>query len=167
MNLEEKLANVVNRYEEVQALLTATTSADELVKLNKELALLEPVAAAIGNYNKNLQAMRDADEMAHDETLDKEMRDMAEAEYYEIKEKLPALEKEIRILLLPKDEDDEKNAILEVRAGTGGDEAALFAAVLFEMYQRYAQKQGWKFEILDSSQWICLSDHLPLVLKFE
>lgn len=152
MNLEEKLANVVNRYEEVQALLTATTSADELVKLNKELALLEPVAAAIGNYNKNLQAMRDADEMAHDETLDKEMRDMAEAEYYEIKEKLPALEKEIRILLLPKDEDDEKNAILEVRAGTGGDEAALFAAVLFEMYQRYAQKQGWKFEILDSNE---------------
>ena len=80
------------------------------------------------------------------------VREMAEAEYYELKEKLPELEKEIKILLLPKDEEDEKNAILEVRAGTGGDEAALFAAVLFEMYQRYAQKQGWRFEILDADE---------------
>ncbi len=78
------------------------------------------------------------------------MKELAEAEYYELKEQLPVLEKEIKVLLLPKEEDDEKNAILEVRAGTGGDEAALFAAVLFEMYQRYAQKQGWKFEMLDA-----------------
>ena len=152
MNFEEKLANVVNRYEEVQALLTSTTATEELVKLNKELASLEPVTVVIKNYHHSLQVMRDDEEMFKDDSLDKEMRDMAEAEYYEIKEKLPELEKEIRILLLPKDEDDEKNAILEVRAGTGGDEAALFAAVLFEMYQRYAQKQGWKFEILDSNE---------------
>ena len=152
MNFEEKLANVVNRYEEVTALLASTTAADELVKLNKELASLEPVAEAIKKYNHSLQTMRDDEEMFKDDSLDKEMREMAEAEYYEIKEKLPSLEKEIRILLLPKDEDDEKNAILEVRAGTGGDEAALFAAVLFEMYQRYSQKQGWKFEILDSNE---------------
>ena len=152
MNFEEKLANVVNRYEEVQALLTSTTNSDELVKLNKELAVLEPVVEAIQNYNHTLQTMRDDEAMMNDAELDKEMRDMAEAEYYETKEKLPELEKEIRVLLLPKDADDEKNAILEVRAGTGGDEAALFAAVLFEMYQRYAQKQGWRFEMLDANE---------------
>ena len=152
MNFEEKLANVVNRFEEVQALLTSTTASDELVKLNKELAVLEPVVEAIKNYNHTLQTMRDDEAMMNDADLDKEMRDMAEAEYYETKEKLPELEKEIRVLLLPKDADDEKNAILEVRAGTGGDEAALFAAVLFEMYQRYAQKQGWRFEMLDANE---------------
>ncbi len=152
MNFEEKLANVVNRYEEVQALLTSNIASDELVKLNKELAVLEPVVAAIQNYNHTVQTMRDDEAMMADAELDKEMRDMAEAEYYEAKEKLPELEKGIRILLLPKDADDEKNAILEVRAGTGGDEAALFAAVLFEMYQRYAQKQGWRFEMLDANE---------------
>lgn len=152
MNFEEKLANVVNRFEEVQALLTSTTASDELVKLNKELVVLEPVVEAIKNYNHTLQTMRDDEAMMNDADLDKEMRDMAEAEYYETKEKLPELEKEIRVLLLPKDADDEKNAILEVRAGTGGDEAALFAAVLFEMYQRYAQKQGWRFEMLDANE---------------
>ncbi len=152
MNFEEKLAGVVNRYEEVQALLTSTASSDELVKLNKELAVLEPVVAAIQNYNHTLQTMRDDEAMMNDAEMDKEMRDMAEAEYFEAKEKLPELEKAIRVLLLPKDADDEKNAILEVRAGTGGDEAALFAAVLFEMYQRYSQKQGWRFEMLDSNE---------------
>ena len=152
MNFEEKLANVVNRYEEVQALLTSTSNSDELVKLNKELAVLEPVVEAIKNYNRTLQTMREDEAMMADIELDKEMRDLAEAEYYEAKEQLPELEKEIRILLLPKDADDEKNAILEVRAGTGGDEAALFAAVLFEMYQRYAQKQGWRFEMLDANE---------------
>ena len=96
--------------------------------------------------------LNDAKAMMEDPGMDREMREMAEAEYYELKEKLPELEKEIKILLLPKDEEDEKNAILEVRAGTGGDEAALFAAVLFEMYQRYAQKQGWRFEILDADE---------------
>ena len=136
MNFEEKLANVVNRYEEVQALLTSNIASDELVKLNKELAVLEPVVAAIQNYNHTVQTMRDDEAMMADAELDKEMRDMAEAEYYEAKEKF----------------DDEKNAILEVRAGTGGDEAALFAAVLFEMYQRYAQKQGWRFEMLDANE---------------
>ncbi len=152
MNFEEKLANVVNRFEEVQALLATDISSDELVKLNKELSVLEPVVEAINNYKRNLQSMRDDKEMMDDSELDKEMREMAEAEYYDIKEQLPQMEKEIRVLLLPKEADDEKNAILEVRAGTGGDEAALFAAVLFEMYQRYSQKQGWKFEILDANE---------------
>lgn len=152
MNLDEKLSNVVNRYEEVQALLNSGVSTEELVKLNKELANLEPVVTAINNYRHQQQIMADDKVMMDDAELDKEMREMAEAEYYEAKEQLPELEKQIRILLLPKDIDDEKNAILEVRAGTGGDEAALFAAVLFEMYQRYSQKQGWQFEVLDTNE---------------
>ena len=152
MNLDEKLSNVVNRFEEVQALLNSGVSTEELVKLNKELSSLEPVVTAINNYRHQQQIMADDKAMMEDADLDKEMREMAEAEYYEAKEQLPELEKQIRILLLPKDIDDEKNAILEVRAGTGGDEAALFAAVLFEMYQRYAQKQGWQFEILDTNE---------------
>ena len=152
MNLDEKLSNVVNRFEEVQALLNSGVSTEELVKLNKELATLEPVVTAINDYRHQQQIMADDKVMMEDGELDKEMREMAEAEYYEAKEQLPELEKKIRILLLPKDADDEKNAILEVRAGTGGDEAALFAAVLFEMYQRYAQKQGWQFEILDTNE---------------
>jgi peptide chain release factor 1 len=152
MNFEEKLANVVNRYEEIQSLLTGNISSDDLVKLNKELSVLEPVVGAISEYRNSLQSMRDDKAMMEDADLDKEMRELAEAEYYEIKEQLPQKEKEIRVLLLPKEADDEKNAILEVRAGTGGDEAALFAAVLFEMYQRYAQKQGWRFEILDANE---------------
>lgn len=152
MNLEEKLSNVVRRHEEIEALLSSNISPDEMVKLNKELSTLAPVVEAIKEYQKNLANLNDAKEMMNDSSLDKEMRDMAEVEYYDLKEKMPDMEKDIKLLLLPKSEDDEKNAILEVRAGTGGDEAALFAAVLFEMYQRYSQKQGWKFEILDTNE---------------
>lgn len=152
MNFEEKLDGVVRRHEEIEALLAAGASSEELVKLNKEFALLSPVVEAIKKYHHAVSNLNDAKQMMEDGSLDKEMREMAESEYYELKEKLPEMEKEIKILLLPKSEDDEKNAILEVRAGTGGDEAALFAAVLFEMYQRYSQKEGWKFEVLDANE---------------
>ncbi|MBR5598831.1 MAG: peptide chain release factor 1 [Alphaproteobacteria bacterium] len=153
MDFQEKLAGVVNRFEEVQALLSSPqVSAEELVKLNKEISVLEPVVNVISIYQKKEKSFRDAEEMKDDAELDKEMRELAEIEFYELKEELPKLEKDIKVMLLPKEDDDEKNAILEVRAGTGGDEAALFAAVLFEMYQRYSQKQGWRFEILDANE---------------
>lgn len=153
MNFAEKLANVVNRYQEVEALISAPNlNSDDLVKMNKELSALAPVVEAINNFNHLQRDMDEAKTMMEDNSLDKEMREMAEAEFYELKEKLPALEKEIKVLLLPKDEEDEKNAILEVRAGTGGDEAALFASVLFEMYQRYSALQGWKFEVSDVTE---------------
>lgn len=152
MNFDEKLDQVARRFEEINALLATTTNTDEMVKLNKEFASLSPVVDIIKKYQTLKQNMADAEEMSADESLDKEMRDMAYEEFYALKEQLPEMEHEIKIALLPKSEDDEKNAILEVRAGTGGDEAALFAAVLFEMYQRYAQKQGWKFEVLDANE---------------
>ena len=149
----EKLANVVNRFEELQALISAPDlNADDLVKMNKELSTVTPVVEAVQKYKHTEQNMLDAKTMMEDSALDKEMKELAEAEYYELKEQLPEMEKEIKILLLPKDDEDEKNAILEVRAGTGGDEAALFAAVLFEMYQRYSANMGWKFEILDADE---------------
>ena len=153
MNFAEKLANVVDRYNEIEALIAEPErTSEELVKMNKELAALNPIVEAINAYNNLNRNMAEAKEMMDDASLDKDMRDLAESEYYELKEKLPEKEKEIKILLLPKDDDDDKNAILEVRAGTGGDEAALFAAVLFEMYQRYASLQHWKFEVMDVSE---------------
>ena len=152
MNFDEKLSQVVTRFEEVNALLATTSNPDDLVKLNKEFAALSDVVEIIKKYQNAQKNLSEAEQMAGDDSLDKEMRDMASEEYYALKEELPLIEHEIKIALLPKSEDDEKNAILEVRAGTGGDEAALFAAVLFEMYQRYAAKQGWKFEVLDANE---------------
>lgn len=153
MSFAEKLSNVVNRFDEVQALLgEGNLSSEEMVKLNKEFSTLEPIVAAIKEYQAAEKGLKDAEQMMSDDSLDKEMRELAEAEYYDLKENLPEMEKKVKVLLLPKHEDDEKNAILEVRAGTGGDEAALFAAVLFGMYQRYAQLQGWKFEIIDANE---------------
>ena len=149
MSFAENLANVVNRYDEISSLLSSPdVTPENLVKMNKELAELGPVVEAVNHYRKAEKDLNDAKAMMEDPGMDREMREMAEAEYYELKEKLPELEKEIKILLLPKDEEDEKNAILEVRAGTGGDEAALFAADLFHMYCRYAELQHWKVEII-------------------
>ena len=153
MSFAENLANVVNRYDEISSLLSAPgLSADEMIKMNKELAELEPVVVAIQAYRKAEKDMKEAESLMYDDSLDKEMQAMASMEFYDLKEKLPQLEKEIKVLLLPKDEEDTKNAILEVRAGTGGDEAALFAAVLFEMYRRYSILQGWTFEVLDANE---------------
>ncbi len=153
MDFIEKLSNVKDRYNELEALISEPNiSSDDLVKMNKEMANLAPIVDAINEYRTLLQNQKDAQEMMKDTSLDKELKEMAEAEYYDLASLLPEKEKEIKILLLPKDEDDEKNAILEVRAGTGGDEAALFAAVLFEMYQRYSSLQGWKFEVNDVAE---------------
>ena len=99
MNFEEKLDGVVRRYEEIEALLTTATNADELTKLNKEFAALQPVVEAIKNYQRTATNMQDAKTLMDDSSLDKEMRDMAQAEFYELKEKLPQMEHEIKILL--------------------------------------------------------------------
>lgn len=153
MNLEEKLENVLNRYNELNSLIIdPSINAENLVKMNKEISVLAPLVEAINEYIKLKNNLLEAKEIMNDSSMDKEMQNLAETEYYQLKDILPQKEKEIKILLLPKDVDDEKNAILEVRAGTGGDEAALFAADLFEMYQHYAETQGWKFEFMDASE---------------
>lgn len=148
MQLEQKLETLFARAEEITALLSENPSGDTFVKLSKELSSLEPIVEVGHKYKKMQNDLSDLEAMMADGALDNDMRQMAGEEYYALKNQLPAIEQEIKILLLPKDEADERNVILEVRAGTGGEEAALFAAELFRMYERYAAMKGWKFELL-------------------
>jgi peptide chain release factor 1 len=145
----DKLDALEKRFASVEAALSAGPSAEEYVRLSKEYAELEPVVRPILAYRKARQDFTDAEELL--ESGDRELAKMAEAEIDELKPRLEQMESEIRILLLPKDAADEKSVILEVRAGTGGDEAALFAGDLMRMYQRYADLKGWKFALLEES----------------
>ena len=150
MNLSATLDRVLTRYEDLGRTLAEGPGRDarQYGQLSKEYSDMGPVVQAIEALKKVQKELEDLDAILVDKGADKEMRDMAEAERRELEAKLPALERQVQLMLLPKDEADAKNAILEVRAGTGGDEAALFAAELFRMYQRYAALQGWKFEVL-------------------
>jgi peptide chain release factor 1 len=138
----EKLAKVLQRFDAVQAEMNADVSPDRFVALSKEFAELQPVAEAARGLDEARRAEAEAKEML----ADPEMAEMAREELDALSETLPKLEQEMQILLLPKDAADDLNVILEVRAGTGGDEAALFAGNLYRMYERYAQLQGWKVE---------------------
>lgn len=152
MNFEQKLETILSRYDEVTALLAAGASGDEFVKLSKELSSLEEIVKVGNEYKKCVNDLSDSENLLKEESLDAEMKEMAEEDVRALKEKLPDLEKQIQILLLPRDEADDRNVILEIRAGTGGEEAALFAAELFRMYERYAAIHAWKFEILSLNE---------------
>ena len=147
MNFDERLDRIVSRAEELRALLAEGVSGDAFSRASKELSELEPLVARVDELRASEAASREAEAML----ADPEMRELAEAELYDLREKLPALQHEIRLALLPKDEADERSAILELRPAAGGDEASLFAAELFGMYQRYAGLHGWRYEILDYS----------------
>lgn len=138
----EKLAKVLERFDAVQAEMNADVSPDRFVALSKEFSELQPVAEAARGLDEARRAELDAKEMLGDP----EMAEMVREELDALAKTLPKLEQQMQILLLPKDAADELNVILEVRAGTGGDEAALFAGNLYRMYERYAQSQGWKVE---------------------
>ncbi|KJS34026.1 MAG: peptide chain release factor 1 [Rhodospirillaceae bacterium BRH_c57] len=142
--MDEKLNRVVARHDELSDLLAHDSKVD-IAKLSKELSDLGPVVERILELNKARADLVEAEAMM----ADPEMRALAEDEVYSLRDRIPELEREVRLSLLPKDEADERNAILEVRAGTGGDEAALFAAELFRMYERYAALHGWRFEVLE------------------
>ena len=150
MSLKSKLDNIVVRYYELRDILSsnANLSPQEFAKTSKEYSDLEEVAQVSEEYNRVLTELIDIDEMLKDKTLDREMKTLAENDQISLKQEKDALEQNIKLLLLPKDKDDERNVILEVRAGTGGEEAGLFAGELFRMYQRYASLKGWTFEIL-------------------
>ena len=154
MSLEDKLERVLRRHEELASLLGAPDAggADDFARLSKEYADLMAVVEAITQWRDALHELADLQGLIDDPDSDGDMRAMAEAEYRDVKQKLPDLERDIQVKLLPKDAADEKNAILEVRAGTGGEEAALFAADLFRMYQRYADTRGWKFEVMSVNE---------------
>lgn len=147
-----KLNRVIDRFEAVQAELSTELSPDDYVKLSKEYADLSPVAEQIRAMQNTLSEIADLQSMINDPDTDKEMSDMAGAEMRDLKEKLPGLEDQLQILLLPKDAADDRGVILEIRAGTGGDEAALFAGSLFRMYQRYADLNSWKVEVINASE---------------
>ena len=145
-----RLQQVIDRFEEVEARMGATSDSKEIIALSKEHSELRPV---VEKARQVLTARRGlADAQALESAGDSEMAELARMEIEEIKDILPALEQEMQILLLPKDVDDKADIVLELRAGTGGDEAALFAGDLWRMYMRYAQINGWKVEIVDASE---------------
>ena len=152
MSLESKLESVVRRYKERGEMLASGHVAESFAKQSKEYSDLGPIVAGIEEWRKAREEAADIEAMLADPSTDPEMRTLAEADRQTLSEKLPKLERSVQVMLLPKDEADEKNAILEVRAGTGGDEAALFASELFRMYQRYAQAKGWRFETMEMSE---------------
>ena len=147
----EKLENVEKRYEELTKLISdpeVISNHEEWQKLMKEHASIEDIVVKFREYKKVKQSMEEAEELLHDP----EMKELAEAEYYDAKEQLPKLEEELKFLLIPKDPDDDKNIICEIRAGAGGEEAALFAGTLFRMYSMYAEKKHWKLEVLNENE---------------
>jgi len=153
VSLEENLRRVQDRHEELSALLSSgNVDPQKFQDMSKEYAELNPVVEAIEALQSTRDDLIGAAEMLADSSDDPDMREMAEAEILDLKKKLPQLEQNVQIMLLPKDEADERSAILEVRAGTGGEEAALFAANLLRMYQRFAEDNGWKFELIDFSE---------------
>ncbi|MBS0271078.1 MAG: peptide chain release factor 1 [Proteobacteria bacterium] len=152
MNFNQKLQQVLTHFDELREKLSASMEdPGEFAKLSKEYSDLTPIAEKILEWQRYSDEKKNLEDLLEDPSQDKEIRTLAQDEILTVNEKLPELLQEIQILLLPKDVDDERDAILEIRAGTGGEEAALFGANLLRMYQRYAELQGWKFELLHES----------------
>lgn len=149
---KEKLDNLVARWEAVQAELSQGVNQATYAKLTKEFSDLDPIISIIKELRAAKQEDSDLTAMLEDSSADKEMVEMARAEREALEPRIDELAQKLQVHLLPKDAADEKSAILEVRAGTGGDEAALFAADLFRMYTRYADLRGWKTEIISASE---------------
>ncbi len=154
MNLDDKLDRVIDRYGDLSDKVAAHPSpgSDDYTRMLKEYSNLTPVVESITKLREAQAEMADLAGLIADAASDAEMRGLAEEEFQALKEQIPVLEHKVMVLLLPKDEADDRNAILEVRAGTGGEEAALFAAELFRMYQRYAEIHRWRFEPLGYSE---------------
>jgi peptide chain release factor 1 len=149
---DQKLNAVVARHAMLERELSSVLPAETFVKLSREFAELAPVVDAVQAYRAAQRELNDLTGLITDPSLDAEMRSIAESEKPGLETRRAALEQQLRIALLPKDAMDERNVILEIRAGTGGDEAALFAGNLFRMYERYAANQGWKVEIVTASE---------------
>ncbi|WP_417670285.1 peptide chain release factor 1 [Roseibium sp.] len=152
MLARNKLDTLLDRFAEIEHGMSANPDPATYVKLSREYSSLEPLVQKVRALIKAEDELKDAEALLTDPESDPEMKELAEAERDELKGQLDTLAQDVRIGLLPKDEADANDAILEVRAGTGGDEAALFAGDLFRMYQRFAELQGWKVEILSASE---------------
>ena len=154
MSLEKNLERVVARHHELAQQMASgdKRSAADYARMAKEYADLKPIVEAVSDLRGVQKEMADLKALIADKATDAEMKALAEDELNGLKGKLPGLEKKVQLMLLPADAADAKNAILEIRAGTGGEEAALFAADLFRMYQRYAEGRRWKFELMSLSE---------------
>src|SRR5690348_1990911 len=148
----ERIASIEARKHELQqAMSRSDVSPDEYVRLSKDYAAIEPVAAAAREVRRLRAELEVLNGMVADPTAEPELKEMAATEAEEIRHNLPQAERALAIQLLPRDAADERAAMLEVRAGTGGDEAALFAGDLLRMYHRFAEEQGWRFELISAS----------------
>lgn len=147
---QSKIDALIAKFEKVEAAMSSATKGDEIVKLSKEHGELKPVADKARELSELRKQLVELEELAGG--ADKEMAEMAYEELQELKEKAPQVERALQLMLLPKDKADNSSVILEVRAGTGGDEAGIFAGDLFKMYQRYASLQGWRVEVLSASE---------------
>ena len=155
MNLEENLNKILSKYDELQKKVTSDeviNSPKDYAIISKEISEILPTVDLIKKFKKVTKDIKDSNAIIEDPKNNNEMKEMAKVELENLVKIEKELEKEIQIVLLPKDKDDSKNAVLEIRAGTGGDEAGLFAADLFRMYQRYCDFKSWKFEILSVSE---------------
>ena len=147
----DKLEEVEKRYEELTKMISdpeVIANQTEWQQLMKEHSSMQDIVAKFREYKKTKQQMDEAKEMMED----KELKELAEAEYYEAKDMLPKIEEELKILLIPTDPNDDKNIICEIRAGAGGEEAALFAGTLFRMYSMYAERNHWKIDVLNENE---------------
>jgi len=147
----DRMDQVVKRFDMLEAQMSAGPAADAYVKMASEYADIQEMVGKIRALRAAEHEQADLEAMLSDKATDADMRALAEADLPEVESRIEALQKDIQILLLPKDAADERNAILEIRAGTGGDEAALFAGDLFRMYERYAASRGWRFEVVSAS----------------
>ena len=149
----EKIASIeAKKHDLANAMAAPALAPEEFVRLSKEYAQVEPVAAAAREVRRLRAELEVLTGLAADVTAEAELREMAVAEADDIRHRLPLAERALALLLLPRDSADERAAMLEVRAGTGGDEAGLFAGDLLRMYQRFAEERGWKFELISASQ---------------
>ena len=177
--LIEKVLGLQEKYDSLQRQLSdpeVISDMKKYVQLNKEYKELAPIIKAGTEYKRMIEEYESAKEILKKEK-DEELREMAKEEIAEIEQKIPAAEENIKLLLIPADPQDSKNAILEIRGGTGGDEAAIFAGDLFRMYSKYAEKKGWKLEVTNQSEGaaggfkeiVCKisGDHVYGTLKYE
>jgi peptide chain release factor 1 len=152
--MDGKLSGIIRRHQALQQSLMSpeSLSSKEFADRSREYAELTPIVAHINALEEAQKQWADTEALLNDPHCDPEMKALAEEEIQELEKEIPVLEHKVRLALIPKDEDDERNAILEIRAGTGGEEAALFGSNLLRMYQRYAEIKGWKFELLSLSE---------------
>jgi len=148
----QKIRELERRFGEVEARMSAGPDAETYVKLASEYSELQPLVGEIRELSKAEAERADLEAMLADRSTDREMRELADSELRTLKGRIEELEQQIEIMLLPKDAADERSAIVEIRAGTGGSEAALFAGDLFRMYERYASSRGWRVEVLSASE---------------